>query len=549
MVTTPVWSAGITDVRIQGNQYIASLDLTGVEGLITITFEELGVALVPTSLDIEASLVDPTSSAITSRLPNGYFIPARFPVLIHITPGTDPVTSIVFNGSYLIEIETPNLTFESRAPYRLLKAPDGDAFTDSTLGIGLGSYRVRGASGSFSEFLLAADLRRPEQVIDEKFLAIQDLLDTYTDDITTVVRANLQAHLTAARLAFNNGNINAAISSVRSMEDEVKEQAGVGITHTFNDTEVSVAGLLHGAIRSLHLSLILYKQTPLPETAMLSEHFDLGSGLSLTVNLRFEGSQALELDAFSISADLIDVNDPALLTRIPAGVTIPSEFPVLVEVGHGIAAAQAFRGAFSLEIETDDLDFYADTPLRLFKAVSSTASFADISSTLGLGSYRVRGASGSFSQFMILADLRELDAVITDKYNRLNALLDTYAGAIDTTVASDLQGLLDQATLDYQAGLYREAVDGIDAFLDLVEAEAGNGIPDIWHISDGRVNIAARLHGEARTLRFSLVLKRSPPAADPADANRDGNVDILDVFYVISRVFPDSQANSAIDEE
>ncbi|MCP4654192.1 MAG: hypothetical protein GY856_02115, partial [bacterium] len=56
---------------------------------------------------------------------------------------------------------------------------------------------------------------------------------------------------------------------------------------------------------------------------------------------------------------------------------------------------------------------------------------------------------------------------------------------------------------------------------------------------DGRVNVTALLNGAARTLRFSLVLKRSPPAVDQADANRDGNVDILDVFYLINRVFPD----------
>ncbi|MCP4659121.1 MAG: hypothetical protein GY856_27240, partial [bacterium] len=531
LAATPVWCAGITGIRIHGNQYIAALDLPGVEGLITLTFEELGNPFDATSLEIDAQLVVPTDPAITARLPGGYFVPARFPVLIHIVPGSDPGTTVIFDGRFTIEIETPDLEFESRTPFRLLKAPDGGAFEDISMGMGIGSFRVRGASGAFSEFVLAADLRRPDQVVEGKFQGVLDTMDAYYPaDISPTAYANLDTLRTQALEDFRNGDLDAAIAGAEAMDDEVVAQSGTGITDGFDGTgTVSVAGILRGVIGSLRLSLVLYRQSPLPETAVITEEFDLPSGRSLTVELSFEDAQALELRAFTITAEEVDPFDPDLLARLPVGVTVPAEFPVLVDVDHGPAAAQAFRGTWSIELETDDLGFHADTPLRLFKAANATAPFQEISNTMALGSFRVLGASGAFSQFMILSDLRSLDAVVGGKYTRLNALMTVHQGAMDPTVAADLQALLDQGELDYLAGFYGEAVAGIDEFLGLVAEQAGAGVPDIWHISDGRVNVTALLNGAARTLRFSLVLKRSPPAVDQADANRDGNVDILDV--------------------
>ena len=83
------------------------------------------------------------------------------------------------------------------------------------------------------------------------------------------------------------------------------------------------------------------------------------------------------------------------------------------------------------------------------------------------------------------------------------------------------------------------ALAKFDAFLDLVETRSGHGVPNIWVSTAAAplVNVAAKLLSAVATTRFSLVIEGSPEL-DPADANGDGVVDALDVFYLINRVFP-----------
>jgi hypothetical protein len=164
--------------------------------------------------------------------------------------------------------------------------------------------------------------------------------------------------------------------------------------------------------------------------------------------------------------------------------------------------------------------------------------FVDITETYGVGSFRAQGRSGSFSELLIVRDLRGNADVLTAKFLTLQGTLATHVPPdIDPVVYDQLDTLLLDGQVAYLADDIPLALTKVDAFLDLVEAESGRGIPDIWVSTGTLVNVAAKLGSAAATLRFSLAIEDSS-VSDPADANRDGVVDALDVFYVINRVFP-----------
>ena len=219
-------------------------------------------------------------------------------------------------------------------------------------------------------------------------------------------------------------------------------------------------------------------------------------------------------------------------------MVIPSEFPVLIHVDAGSNVEQVFRADIAFEVETDDIDFFRDTQMRLFKAPDG-GTFSDISETYGLGSFRVLGKSGSFSELLIVRDLRSNTDVLIAKFLNLRQILINNQSEIDPPVYATLDLLLDEAENAFIAGDFALALTKIDAFLAEVEEKSGRGIPDIWVSTSGvsQVNVAAKLISEGATTRFSLVVERNP-LADPADVNRDGVVDAADVFYVINRVFP-----------
>jgi len=129
--------------------------------------------------------------------------------------------------------------------------------------------------------------------------------------------------------------------------------------------------------------------------------------------------------------------------------------------------------------------------------------------------------------------------VLTAKFLTLRGILTTHQADIEPCVYAQLGMLLDDAETAYLGNDLLLALAKLDAFLALVEQQSGRGVPDIWVSTAGvtRVNVAAKLLSVAATVRFSLVIESSP-ALDPADANGDGVVDALDVFYLINRVFP-----------
>ncbi|NND60139.1 MAG: hypothetical protein HKN49_07705, partial [Gammaproteobacteria bacterium] len=132
--------------------------------------------------------------------------------------------------------------------------------------------------------------------------------------------------------------------------------------------------------------------------------------------------------------------------------------------------------------------------------------FVDITDQAGSGSYRVRGSQGEFCEFMIVADLRQIDDVINGKFDRLVNVLDSNQSEINTTLYNELSAAISAARSAYDAQDEVGAIDELDEFMSAVRGDAGTAIPNLWRARDDLVNLDGQLRAAASTLRYSLTL-------------------------------------------
>jgi len=237
----------------------------------------------------------------------------------------------------------------------------------------------------------------------------------------------------------------------------------------------------------------------------VSASIELPGGVGADLTLAFEEALGLGVDSLGLSADLTSAS--ALLGRLPSGASLPTAFPVVVRVEPPQSGPLSFSGIASLELHTHNLAFTAGTPLRLFRAQSG-GPFVDITESMGMGSYRVRGSTGGFSEFIIVADTRSADAVIESKYDALQATLESDS-SLDSALVAALQGHIDASYSAYAAGSYVAAAQEIESFADLVSDESGTAIPNVWRSARDLFNTAGELRAAASTLRLSLNLRAS----------------------------------------
>jgi hypothetical protein len=229
-------------------------------------------------------------------------------------------------------------------------------------------------------------------------------------------------------------------------------------------------------------------------------------GVSLDLTLEFEQVVGLTPASLGISARVVDPLE--LVGRLPDATltSLPAGFPLLVSIEPPAAGGLSFSGLTTVDVHTHDLAFTADSPLRLFKAPAGGA-FADITESIGMGSYRARGSTGGFSQFLIIADLRATSDVVEGKLDQLDGLLAANAGAIPAAVRSELEAQLADARADWNGGDVRGASDAVGGFADAVKTAANAGaIPNVWRSARDLTNVAGTLRAGAGTLRFSLAL-------------------------------------------
>ncbi|WP_341501936.1 DUF6689 family protein [Gallaecimonas sp. GXIMD4217] len=229
--------------------------------------------------------------------------------------------------------------------------------------------------------------------------------------------------------------------------------------------------------------------------------FTLAEGLhSVELTLSFDRALGLTEHSAGVDAYLFSPTDAALLARLPAGVTPVAAFPMMIVIEPPADQGLAFEGPAEVAIHTHDLDF--DAGYRLFKAPLG-GDFRDVTANHGAGSYRARGRTGNFSEWLVVRDQRDNDAVVAAKYQRLGAILE--GSALPAALLAQLQQLLSLSEQAHELGDTGLALSQLAAFTRLVDAQQGQAIANVWRSSRDLDNLAGRLLGQADTLRFSLL--------------------------------------------
>ena len=235
---------------------------------------------------------------------------------------------------------------------------------------------------------------------------------------------------------------------------------------------------------------------------------ELPGGLLADLELGFESQSGLDLSTLAFQARVVSPLDLLLKKRLPSGVGIPVGFPVLLEISPTSASQLEFEGVYSLDLHTHNLLYTVNTPLRIFKAPAG-GKFEDVTQSMGMGSYRARAGGKSFSDFLIVLDLRTDNSVINGKYDALDATLRSDAARIDPAVYEQLRGLFTASRNAFKAGNLAAAIGYLEVFQTTVVDNSGAKIPDVWRANSSLVNVAGALRVESGTLRFSLIVKKN----------------------------------------
>lgn len=237
----------------------------------------------------------------------------------------------------------------------------------------------------------------------------------------------------------------------------------------------------------------------------LRAQISLPGGIGADLSLTFEQAVGLSAANVGLSASLVSPLDTTLLSRLTQAA-VPAAFPVLIRIEPPAEGGLSFSGPVTIALHTHNLVYLTGTLLRLYAAPLG-GEFEDITSYVGSGSYRCRGTKGSFSEFLILVDLRPLSLTLREKLERLDETLEENEAIIEPAVYSQLTALAAQIRSACEAGNKSLAISRTNQFLTLVVANSGSAIPDVWRSSRDLVNAAGLLRAAGETLRFSLGLK------------------------------------------
>lgn len=230
---------------------------------------------------------------------------------------------------------------------------------------------------------------------------------------------------------------------------------------------------------------------------------NLPGGISGDLLVSFETVSRLDLASLGASAHLVSPLDLGFLARLPPNTTLPLGFPVVIQIEPTPTGGLAFTGATAIQIASPTLPPTPD--LRLLTA-SLGGAFHDATTVGWDTSYRVIGATGGFSEFVIVIDKTPKTQAVATKLDALGALLNANAGAIAEPVKTELTVELAALRAKIQAGQTTAAVQELDAFLATVGRHSGVEIPNVWRATRDVVDVAGLLTAAGKTLRFSLQL-------------------------------------------
>lgn len=228
-------------------------------------------------------------------------------------------------------------------------------------------------------------------------------------------------------------------------------------------------------------------------------------GLETELILSFDGSDNLSAEALNISAQLVSLTDPALLSRLPNALltSVPAAMPLLITVEPPSGTGFALYNTVRVEVHTHLLPYTAGSHFRLFKAPLG-GSFSDITDEIAPGSVRARGTTGGFSQFLVLVDLRTTDSVISSKLSALQQRCQ----AAPTSLRGALLARLNQVQVTLALRRYGDALAALDQFRADVSANAGSQLGNQWTPSQRSGNVAGDLLSGAASLKFSIAYRR-----------------------------------------
>ena len=222
------------------------------------------------------------------------------------------------------------------------------------------------------------------------------------------------------------------------------------------------------------------------------------------VTLAFDSPRGLTASNLGVSAQLVSVNDPALLARLPGTLTsVDPSFPLLLTI-EPPAGGLSFDRLVRVEIHTHALAYTYGTNYRLFKAPLGGA-FRDITHEVAQGSVRARGTTGGFSQFLVLADVRRTGDVIDEKLERLR----TRIAGLAPADASALEPYRASAATAVAQGRYDDAIASLDALAAQVDARAGTTVRNTWTAGGGSTNDVGELLAGVATAKFSIAYLRN----------------------------------------
>jgi hypothetical protein len=237
------------------------------------------------------------------------------------------------------------------------------------------------------------------------------------------------------------------------------------------------------------------------------------------VTIVFDTPTNLTAQSLNLTAELVDPNDPAFTSRLPAGFAA-TDFPMMVTVeppdtkwvftsgfddGNSAKGPLQFLNSYELEIHTHNLVYEPDSVFRLLKAPLG-ASFADVTQDIRSGSTRARGRGGAFSQFVIAQDTRQPSALIA-----LGKAIDLDLRLVGAILNSALRLQLVTLLVQVETALLlpilgcNNALAPLDNLITTIQANAGIGIANEWHAQHDVINDAGELESLAVTLRFSVL--------------------------------------------
>lgn len=223
------------------------------------------------------------------------------------------------------------------------------------------------------------------------------------------------------------------------------------------------------------------------------------------LTLTFDDASNLGPASLGISAQLVDISDPSLLSRLPdLQLTRPdSALPLLVTVEPPANGGLRFRRTGRFELHTHALAYSLGSNYRVLKAPVG-GQFQDTTEEIAPGSVRARSRYGGFSQFLVVTDLRPTGTVVAAKIAALRARVAT----LPTAERPPLTTQLDAIERAVAGHAYADAIAGVDLISTRALDRAGNGLADEWRASHDADNQAGDLLAGAATLKFSLAYLR-----------------------------------------